>query len=75
MFFAKRMERLKRLPPLIFKLHLLGKLLFVLGLGVLLANYFPIADYLGYDWKFWGLVLVGLGILLKIPGFLKLCCK
>jgi hypothetical protein len=70
MALKKRMEKMKKLSGPILKLYLLGKFLLVLGAGILIASYFP-----QYDWKFWGLVLVAVAILLKIPGFLRLCFK
>jgi len=67
MALKKRMEKMKKLSGPILKLYLLGKSLLVLGAGILIASYFP-----QYDWKFWGLVLVVLGMLVKLPGFLKM---
>jgi hypothetical protein len=72
--FGKRFEKLRRLPKSALCLHMLGKAFLLVGIGVLLSSYFP-GSFFGYDWKFWGLVLVALGILMKIPGFLKMWGK
>jgi len=65
--FKKRMEKMKKLPGAILKLYILGKFLLAVGAGILVASYFP-----QYDWQTWGLALVAVAILIKIPGFLKL---
>jgi hypothetical protein len=72
--FGKRFEKMKKLPKSFLCLHMLGKVLLLLGIGALLVSYFP-GPFFGYDWKFWGLVLVALGILVKLPGFLKMHFK
>ena len=72
--FGKKFEKLKRLSRPVLCLHMLGKVLLLIGVGVLLVSYFP-GSFFGYDWKFWGLVLVVLGVLFKLPGFLKMHFK
>lgn len=67
MEFEKRIEKMKKLEKPVLRMYALGKFLVILGAGALIASYLK-----DYDWKFWGLVLVVIGVLIKIPGFLKL---
>jgi hypothetical protein len=65
----RKFGRFKK-PGVAFKLYMVGKLLLLVGVGALLATYFP-----QYDWQFWGWVLVVAALLLKLPALFKMLWK
>jgi hypothetical protein len=61
----KMIDKVKNLPTPLFLLHFSSKMIFVFGLGVLLANQLQ-----GLAW--W---IIGLGIVLSIPTAIKILSK
>jgi len=57
-WFVEKMEKLRHIPNPYFTLHITGKFLFGVGLGVLLATWLPI-------WTGWMFILAAL--LIAIP--------
>ena len=62
--------RFLKLPKHLIFMHIFAKLLFGLGLGMFLAGYFPLNN-----WQAWGLALMGLAILVSLPGAYMLMKK
>lgn len=57
-WIGNKMEKLRGVPNSYFTLHITGKFLFGVGLGVLLATWLPI-------WTGW--IFIGVALLIAIP--------
>ena len=57
-WFGDRMEKLRQVPNPYFTLHITGKFLFGVGLGILLAIWLPV-------WTGW--VFIAVSLLVGIP--------
>jgi hypothetical protein len=62
-------EKFRKLPLSILILHISGKFLFGVGLGLLLASYLQ-----QYDWQLYGWVMIVIALITQIPGAYK-CLK
>ena len=63
-------EKFRKLPISIMILHVSGKFLGGVGLGVLLAS-----DLYRYDWQLWGWIIIVVAVLTQIPGAYKVLKK
>lgn len=64
-WFTKKFEKFRRLPLLLMFTHVLGKFVFGVGLGVLLAFYLP-----KFNWQLWGWLLIVLSIIIAVPSLI-----
>lgn len=69
-WYAEKLDKFWGLPKPLIYAHISAKIVFGIGLGILLATYFQ-----GHDWLLYGWLLIVLSLIVAIPSTYSLFKK